>query len=70
MTYLRQFGRFLYDFLVGDAWELFVGPLVALVIVWAAIQVGLDGVVAGIILFVLVLGVAAINLTIALRGSA
>jgi ABC-type uncharacterized transport system permease subunit len=70
MTYLRQFGRFLYDFLVGDAWELFVGPLVALVIVWAAIQVGLDGVVAGILLFVLVLGVAAINLTIALRGSA
>jgi ABC-type uncharacterized transport system permease subunit len=70
MTYLRQFGRFLYDFLVGDAWELFVGPLVALVIVWAAIQVGLDGVAAGVLLFVLVLGVAAINLTIALRGSA
>lgn len=70
MKYVRQFGRFLYDFLVGDAWELFVGPLVALVIAWAVLSVGLDGALVGVLLFLLVLGVAAINLTIALRGSA
>jgi ABC-type uncharacterized transport system permease subunit len=70
VKYVRQFGRFLYDFLVGDAWELFVGPLVALVIAWAVLNVGLDGALVGVLLFLLVLGVAAINLTIALRGSA
>ncbi|MEO8571348.1 MAG: hypothetical protein ABI553_06565 [Chloroflexota bacterium] len=70
MKYLRQFGSFLYDFLVGDAWELFVGPLIALVIVWAVLQSGLAGALVGILLFAMVLAVAAINLTIALRGSA
>jgi ABC-type uncharacterized transport system permease subunit len=70
VKYVRQFGRFLYDFLVGDAWELFVGPLVALVIAWVVLNAGLDGAIVGVLLFLLVLGVGAINLTIALRGSA
>ena len=70
MKYLRQFGSFLYDFLVGDAWELFVGPLVALVVAWAILQAGLAQDLVGILLFVMVLVAAAINLTIALRGSA
>lgn len=70
MRYLRQFGSFLYDFLVGDAWELFVGPLVALVVAWAILQAGLAQDLVGILLFVMVLVAAAINLTIALRGSA
>jgi hypothetical protein len=70
VKYVRQFGRFLYDFLVGDAWELFVGPLVALVIAWVVLNAGLDGALVGVLLFLLILGVGAINLTIALRGSA
>jgi hypothetical protein len=70
VKFVRQFGRFLYDFLVGDAWELFVGPLAALAIAWAVLGAGLDGTLVGILLFALVLGVAAINLTLALRGSA
>ncbi len=70
MKYLRQFGSFLYDFLVGDAWELFVGPLVTLVIAWAVLQAGLAGDLVGLLLFAMVLAVAAINLTIALRVSA
>jgi hypothetical protein len=70
VRFVRQFGRFLYDFLVGDAWELFVGPLAALVIAWAVLNAGLDGTLVGVLLFALVLGVGAINLTLALRGSA
>ena len=33
MRYLRAFGAFWYDFLVGDRPELFVGAIVALVLV-------------------------------------
>jgi hypothetical protein len=70
MTYVRRFGGFLYDFLVGDAWELFVGPLVVLALAWMLLQVGVAAVIVGVLLFFGVLGVAAINLVLALRGSA
>ena len=70
MKYVRQFGRFLYDFLVGDAWELFVGPLVGLVVAWLLVVVGLPAGVVGGILFAAVIVVATVHLTIALRGSA
>ena len=70
MKYLRQFGRFLYDFLVGDAWELFVGPLVGLLVAWALVAVGLPAGIVGGILFAAVIVVATVHLTIALRGSA
>jgi hypothetical protein len=30
MSQLRQFGRFWYDFVIGDDWRLAVGALVAL----------------------------------------
>jgi hypothetical protein len=70
VRYLRQFGVFLYDFLVGDAWELFLGPIIALVGAWVLVQAGLGAAVVGGILFVAVLVVVAVHLTIALRGSA
>lgn len=70
MRYVRQFGRFLYDFLVGDAWELFVGPVVGLIFAWVLIQAGLAPELVGGLLFVGVLAVAALNLTLALRHSA
>jgi hypothetical protein len=66
--YLRQFLRFLYDFLVGDAWELFVGPILALVVAWVVLQAGLAPAVTGGLLFLSVLAVAALHLSIALRG--
>ena len=69
MSYLRRVGAFLYDFLVGDAWELFVGPLVALGVVWGLLQLGLDA-VAGVAFVVSVLLVIAVHLTAALRGAA
>jgi hypothetical protein len=69
MTYLRRFGAFLYDFLVGDAWELFVGPIVALVVAWALVQAGLPAAVVGAALFLGVIVVAVINLAAGLRAS-
>lgn len=69
MKYVRQFFAFLYDFLVGDAWELFVGPIVAMVLAWVLIQAGLGAAVVGTLLFASVLVVAVAHLTIALRGA-
>jgi len=66
---LRRFGAFLYDFLIGDTWELFVGPIVALVVVGAVAGM-LGAAAAGALLFVLILVVAGVSLTLALRGSA
>jgi hypothetical protein len=58
---LRQFGRFWYDFVVGDDWRLAVGALVALALAglfahagWSAWWV-VPGVV-GVLLSVSVLG--------------
>ncbi|HEY2916261.1 MAG TPA: hypothetical protein VGI98_03500 [Candidatus Limnocylindrales bacterium] len=70
MRYVRQFGAFLYDFLVGDAWELFLGPIIALVVGWALLQAGLGSATVGLVLFLGVLIVAAVNLVAGLRASA
>lgn len=69
MKYVRQFIAFLYDFLVGDAWELFVGPIVAMVVAWALVQAGLSAAVVGALLFASVLAVAVAHITIALRSA-
>jgi hypothetical protein len=34
MKQLRAFGRFWYDFVVGDDWRLAVGVVVALALTW------------------------------------
>lgn len=70
MVYVRRFGAFLYDFLVGDAWELFLGPIIALAIGWGLLQAGLSAAAVGLLLFLGVLAVAAINLVAGLRASA
>ena len=59
MTWLRRFGAFWYDFLVGDRWELFLGPIVLLAIVAALVSAGVTGAIAGAVLFVGVVVVAA-----------
>lgn len=69
MKYLRQFWVFLYDFLVGDSWELFVGPILALGIAWLLVQMGVSAIIVGLLLFALILAVGATNLYLALRHS-
>ena len=65
--YLRAFGIFWYDFLVGDRPELFVGSIAILAAVWAAIQVGLEPGLAAVMLAALVVGLAAASLWLASR---
>ncbi|HVA85148.1 MAG TPA: hypothetical protein VNF73_02395 [Candidatus Saccharimonadales bacterium] len=70
MKYLRTAFDFLYDFLVGDAWELFVGPIAGVAVAWLVLQAGLGAAATGVLMFLTVVLVAGINLTIALRGAA
>ena len=53
MRYVTAFGRFWYDFLVGDRPELFVGPIVGLAVVALLIQAGWAA-TGGLLLFGLV----------------
>lgn len=61
IRYLRAFGTFWYDFLVGDRPELFVGSIAILGAVWLAVQAGLEPGLAGLMLTVLVLSLAAVS---------
>jgi len=67
VRYLRAFGAFWYDFLVGDRPELFVGSIVALVLVWLAIQAGLDAGLGGWVLTAAILIVGGLGVLTASR---
>jgi Flp pilus assembly protein protease CpaA len=62
MGYVRAFGVFWYDFLVGDRPELFLGSIGVLAVVWAAINIGLSSTLAGGLLTVGVLLLAGFSL--------
>jgi len=70
MKYLRQLYKFLYDFLVGDAWELFVGPILCLIGAALLVGAGVNAAIVGGLLVLGVLLVGAVHLAVALRGSA
>jgi hypothetical protein len=53
MRYVIAFGRFWYDFLIGDRPELFLGPVVALALVALLVQAGWSA-TSGLLLFGLV----------------
>ncbi|HZC33405.1 MAG TPA: hypothetical protein VE640_08985 [Candidatus Bathyarchaeia archaeon] len=67
MRYLRAFGAFWYDFLIGDRPELFIGSIVVLALVWLAINVGFSPTAAGGLLTVLVLVLAGLSIWSATR---
>jgi hypothetical protein len=67
MTYVRRFGAFWYDFLIGDRPELFVGSILVLGAVWFAIQAGLSTTLAGGLLTILILALAAFSIWTATR---
>jgi hypothetical protein len=67
MTWLRRFGMFWYDFLVGERWELFVGPILALALAALLVGSGAAGVVVGLVLFASVVAVAAVSVVTSLR---
>ncbi|MGW0084273.1 hypothetical protein [Streptomyces sp. NPDC003393] len=41
MKLLKSFGRFWYDFIVGDDWKIAVAVVLALAVLLAALSVGL-----------------------------
>jgi hypothetical protein len=49
MRYVIAFGRFWFDFFIGDRPELFVGPVVGLALVAVTIQLGW-GAASGVLL--------------------
>jgi len=61
MRYVVAFGRFWYDFLIGDRPELFVGPIVALALVALLIQAGW-GAASGLLLVGLVVASGGLGL--------
>ncbi len=67
MRYLRSFFRFWYDFLVGDRWELFVGPILALVMAWLAVRANLPAPLSGVLLFAMIVGVGGLSISWAVR---
>ncbi len=67
MAFARRFVAFWYDFLVGDRWELFLGPIAALLIVWLGVQAGLSALASGLLLFALISAVGALSVGWAIR---
>jgi len=67
MTWFRRFGTFWYDFLVGERWELFVGPILALALAALLVGSGAAGVVVRLVLFASVVAVAAVSVATSLR---
>jgi len=64
---LLRFRRFWYDFLVGDRWELFVGPIVVLAVTWLLVGAGVPDGVAGLVLFGGIVAVGAISIADTIR---
>jgi hypothetical protein len=70
MSFLRAFGAFWYDFLVGDRPELFVGSIAALALAWVVIREGLDPAIAGGLLAISILTLGWLSLALATRRRA
>ena len=68
MRYVRGFGAFWYDFLIGDRPELFVGSIAVLAVVWVTINMGLNPEVAGGLFTVLILALAGLSIWWAARA--
>ena len=67
MRYVRSFGAFWYDFLVGDRWELFIGPIVALIVARLLTWSHVPGALTGLILFALVALIGTVSVVAVLR---
>ena len=67
MRYARAFGAFWYDFLIGDHAELFLRPLVALLIAWVALRSGWQAGLDGFLLFAGIIVVGGVSLAVSAR---
>lgn len=65
MKFLKSFGQFWYDFIIGDDWKIAVAVLVSLVLLFAAMTAKLLG-DAGLTLLGGALIVAAFSISLAI----
>jgi hypothetical protein len=70
MSFLRSFGRFWYDFVIGDDWKIAAGVVVALVVLCALmLATSLGDAVLAVIGGVLLVAAFAISLVLDVRSS-
>jgi hypothetical protein len=62
VTLLGRFGRFWYDFLVGDPWELLIGPILALVLAAALLGAGVSSGLVGLVVVAAIIAVESFTL--------
>ena len=62
MTFLRAFGRFWYEFLVGDDWRIVAGVTAVLGLGAIAVAIGLTGTALPIAVFLGLVAVFAVPL--------
>ncbi|HZL32995.1 MAG TPA: hypothetical protein VFC81_03335 [Verrucomicrobiae bacterium] len=67
IRFARAFLHFWADFLIGDRLELFVGPILALLIAWLLVGAGLPGAVVGSLLFGAIALIGAVSVGLAAR---
>ncbi len=68
MRLVRAFFGFWYDFLVGDRWELFVGPIAALFLAWVGVRASVPAPLAGVFLFAVLAAVGGVSVAWATRN--
>ena len=65
--FLKAFGRFWYDFIIGDDWKIAAGVVVALALTFALLAIGLPEKAVTVLGGVLILAAFTVSLAIDLR---
>jgi hypothetical protein len=70
VRFLKSFGQFWYDFIIGDDWKIFAGVVIALGLLLAALRLRLFG-DAGLALLggVLIIVAFSVSLMLDVRGT-
>ena len=67
IRFLKAFGRFWYDFIIGDDWKIAVGVVIALSLTWLLFVVGVPEKIVTLLGGVLILAAFTISLAIDVR---
>ena len=67
IRFLKAFGRFWYDFIIGDDWKIAVGVVIALAFTWLLFAVGVPEKIVTLLGGALILAAFTISLAIDLR---
>ena len=67
IRFLKAFGRFWYDFIIGDDWKIAVGVVIALSLTWLLFVVGVPEKIVTVLGGALILAAFTISLAIDVR---